>query len=49
MRDGLTWKEVLAEVRTINGAHPGQDAVEDAVARVQAQHHTREGWEMRSS
>ena len=36
IRDGLTWKEVRAEVRTINGAHPGQDAVEDAVAQCSA-------------
>ena len=42
MRDGLTWKEVRAEVRTISGEHPGQDAVEDAVGRVQAQRQTRD-------
>ena len=41
-RDGLAWEEVRAQVRTINGTHPGQDAVEDAVARVEAQHHTHD-------
>ena len=33
VRDGLAWKEVRAQVRTINGTHPGQDAVEDAVSQ----------------
>ena len=42
VRDGLAWKEVRAQVRTINGTHPGQDAVEDAVARVEAQRHTHD-------
>ena len=42
VRDGLAWKEVRAQVHTINGTHPGQDAVEDAVARVEAQRHTHD-------
>ena len=39
IRDGLAWKEVRAQVRTINGTHPGQDAVEDVDAHVEAHHH----------
>ena len=38
---GLPWKVVRAQVRTVSGAQPGQDAVEDAVARVGAQRHAR--------
>ena len=41
IRDGLTWKEVRAEVRTINGAHPGQEAVEDAVGEEGSGGHPR--------
>ena len=35
--EGLQWKAVRSLVRTVSGAPPGQDALEDAVARVDAQ------------
>ena len=35
--EGLPWKAVRSLVRTVSGAPPGQDALEDAVARVDAQ------------
>ena len=38
---GLPWKVVRAQVRTVSGTPPGQDALEDAVARVGAQRHVR--------
>ena len=36
----MPWKEVRLLVRTTPGALPGQDALEDAVARVDMQRHT---------
>ena len=38
--DGMSWKVVRSLARTVSGAPPGQDAVEDAVARVDTQRHT---------
>ena len=38
---GLPWKAVRAQVHTVSGVQPGQDAIEDAVARIGAQCHTR--------
>ena len=38
--DGMSWKVVRSLVRTVSGAPPGQDAVEDAVARVDTQRQT---------
>ena len=35
--EGLPWKKVRSLVRTVSGAPPGQDALEDAVARVDTQ------------
>ena len=37
---GMPWKDVRLLVRTVSGMHPGQDALEDAVARVDSQRHT---------
>ena len=37
---GMAWKEVRSLVRTVSGMRPGQDALEDAVARVDTQRHT---------
>ena len=37
---GMPWKDVRLLVRTVSGMHPGQDALEDAVARVESQRHT---------
>ena len=37
---GMPWKEVRSLVRTVSGAPPGQDAVEDAVKRVDTQRRT---------
>ena len=39
VQGGLPWKKVRAQVHTVSGAQPGQDAIEDAVARVGAQRH----------
>ena len=36
----MPWKKVRLLVRTVSGALPGQDALEDAVARVDMQRHT---------
>ena len=41
VQGGLPWKAVRAQVHTVSGAQPGQDAIEDAVARVGAQRHAR--------
>lgn len=41
VQGGLPWKAVRAQVHTVSGAQPGQDAMEDAVARVGAQRHAR--------
>ena len=38
--EGLPWKAVRSLVRTVSGAPPGQDALEDAAARVDTQHCT---------
>ena len=40
MEQGLPWQAVRSHVRTVSGMPPGQDALEDAVARVDGQHHT---------
>ena len=37
---GMAWKEVRSLVRTVSGMRPGQDALEDAVARADTQRHT---------
>ena len=37
---GMPWNDVRLLVRTVSGVHPGQDALEDAVARVESQRHT---------
>ena len=42
VEQGLPWQQVRSLVRTASGMPPGQDALEDAVARVDAQHHTAE-------
>ena len=35
-----SWHKIRSQLRTVNGSRPGQDAAEDAVARVEAQRHT---------
>ena len=40
MQEGLPWKVVRLQVRTMSGAHPGKMAAEDAVSRVDAQRST---------
>ena len=42
MQEGSPWKEVRARVHTMTGERPGQDAVEDAVQRVEPQRNTAE-------
>ena len=42
VQEGLPWKRVRAMVRTVSGDPPGQDAVEDAVRRVDMQQQTPE-------
>ena len=42
VQQGLPWKTVRSLVRTVSNKAPGQDALEDAVARVDARQHTPE-------
>ena len=42
VQQGLPWKSVRSLVRTVSKKIPGQDAVEDAVARVDTQRRTSE-------
>ena len=42
VQQGLPWKAVRLLVRTVSNKAPGQDALEDAVARVDARQHTPE-------
>ena len=39
-QEGLPWKVVRFQVHTMSGTHPGMDAVQDAVGRVEAQRRT---------
>ena len=41
-RPGLAWKTVRSLVRTVPEKAPGQDVLEDAVARVDVRQHTPE-------